>query len=66
MPKYKLNTHPGYYTTGELAKHLGISFNTLKWWVKQGKLPDPALRVGGKQKRLYSESQAEEIRRLLK
>ncbi len=49
------------YTTGDIARLLGVSRPTASNWVARGNLPEPALRtVGGLG--LWTGEQVEEIR----
>ena len=50
------------YTTGDIAKVLGVSRPTASNWVARGNLPEPALRtVGGLG--LWTTEQVEQIRK---
>lgn len=60
MPKRKL-LEPDLLTSIELAAYLGVSRWSLIFWLKQGKIPQPAVMRGNK--RLWSREQAEEIKR---
>jgi DNA-binding transcriptional MerR regulator len=43
MPRPKLSSKVLYMTSPEVASKLHISIHTLRYWIKQGVLPEPSL-----------------------
>lgn len=50
-----------FYTTGEVARAIGVSRQTLQTWMAEGKVKAPKM-IGTT--RIWSESQLEELRRI--
>lgn len=53
------------YTLADLARHVGVSYQTITLWRIYKKLPEPKFTTskGGKVYRLWSHAQAEKLRK---
>ena len=52
------------YSTADVAKLLGVSWDTLHRWMREKKIPIPTAKILGKVKvRLWSEAAVEKVRR---
>ncbi len=43
-------THPAYYSLADVAVILRVSMQTVRRWIKEGKLP--AIKIGGEDSRI--------------
>jgi excisionase family DNA binding protein len=50
-----------FYTTGEAAKAIGVSRQTLQTWIAEGKVEPPAI-IGGT--RVWSQSQVNKLKKV--
>jgi predicted DNA-binding transcriptional regulator AlpA len=53
------------FSTRQAAKKLGIHFTTLAHYVVAGKLPAPAVEMGGGHSHAWTEEEIENVRQLL-
>jgi excisionase family DNA binding protein len=51
------------YTTGELAKRLGLNRHQLNYLIEAGHIPEPQTRSGGR--RLFTQEEADSAQRLV-